>query len=75
MENFDNIPSKGLKVFGAGIALGLMVGTVLQRLTRESSGVWDEDKFERQKIRHFNKLESHGRDRYRTEIILNKTVH
>ena len=48
MENFDNIPSKGLKVFGAGIALGLMVGTVLQRLTRESSGVWDEDKFERQ---------------------------
>lgn len=64
-----------MKGFGAGIAFGLIVGTVLRWLNRESSGLWDEDKFERQKIRHFNKLESHGRDRYRTELILNKTAH
>ena len=64
-----------MKGFGAGIAFGLIVGTVLQWLNRESSGLWDEDRFERIKRRHFAKLESHGRDRYRTEVILNKTAH
>lgn len=52
-----------------GVAVSV-IGT--KRKERPESQLWDEAKFERQKLRHFRTLEEAGRDRFYMDAIFRR---